>query len=71
MGYNIVIGGCSSAWLERLPVEQNVGGSNPLSHPKCPCSLTDKVPVFGTGDGGSIPSKGARCIKKLRKIDCD
>ena len=21
------------------------------------CSLTDKVPVFGTGDGGSIPSE--------------
>lgn len=25
------------------------------------CSLTDKVPVFGTGDGGSIPSRGTAC----------
>lgn len=26
-------GGCSSVWLERLPVEEDVEGSNPFSHP--------------------------------------
>gem|GEM_PF-5141066 len=24
----------------------------------CLCSLADKAPVFGTGNGGSIPSRG-------------
>ncbi|GEM_PF-861873 len=37
------------------------------------CSLTDKVPVFGTGDGGSIPSRGASlkgetAQNKMKKI---
>lgn len=29
----ISLGGCSSVRLERLPVEEDVEGSNPFSHP--------------------------------------
>ena len=35
-----------------------------VSCPPCrsPYSLMDKVMVFGTIDGGSIPSKGTNCV---------
>lgn len=65
MGYNIVIGGCSSAWLERLPVEQNVGGSNPLSHPKR-ALVAQRIEHLSSEQrvGGSIPSERASTLRK-------
>ncbi len=32
----------------------------------CPCSLTDKALVFGTSNGGSIPSRGTKSIYNLK-----
>lgn len=32
----------------------------------CPCSSTDRVAVFGTVDGGSIPSKGTKRYSRAR-----
>ena len=39
-----------------------------LSLPFSLCSLTDKVPVFGTGDGGSIPSRGTKCQRGSKRL---
>src|SRR3990172_8346614 len=51
-------GDCSSA-VERLPVEEDAMGSNPISHPS-PCGETDITTAFGAVVGGSNPSKGTR-----------
>lgn len=38
-----------------------------LSRQACPHSSTDRVPVFGTEDGGSIPSEGTKTMSSARK----
>ncbi len=41
-------GSCSSVWLERLPVTQEVAGSNPVSSAKKPSLfITRKAFFFG------------------------
>ena len=54
-----VPGGCSSVRLEHLVVVQDVGGSNPLSHPSGRSLGVFLVPIRCTGPPGSVASGAA------------
>ncbi len=43
----ILLGECSSIWLEHLTVAQDVGGSSPLTHPEfASVAQLDRAPGF-------------------------
>lgn len=50
-------------WTARLTSDQKVTGSIPVVSMSYPHSTVVSIPVFHTGESGSIPGAGALCQK--------
>jgi hypothetical protein len=58
--------------VEQLPLKQTVGGSNPPGGTEiatiCSCGVMDNTTVFGTVDGGSIPSESTKQKNPINRV---